>query len=175
MSVRATIAPAMIALALAVPASAGTPGIFNNKYEGRVERAPNTYFGFDVTKQQGVTKVKKVTALVHYNCDNGDGGMAAARVKGRLRVKNGRFAGTLSARLGPVRASLARQGPSGSSRFRYRVKGELLGNGRAKGTIDATLRFNQAAPPPRGGGTVRCYSGKLDWKARRGANVSVPA
>jgi len=165
----------MFALALAVPASAGTPGIFSNKYEGRVERDPNTYFGFDVTKQRGVAKVKKVTALVRYNCNNGDGGMAAARVKGRLRVKDGRFAGTLSARQDPVRASLPRLGPPGSSRFQYRVKGELLGNGRAKGTIDATLRFNKAAPPPRGGGTVRCYSGKLDWKAKRGANVSLPA
>jgi hypothetical protein len=169
---RAITAAAAIAVGLTVPASAGPPDIFENQYEGRVESTPTTYFGFDVVKKQGKKKVAKVTALMRYNCVNGDGADAAARAQGRLRVKrDGSFQGTVSGQPLPFRAPHRQLGPPGSARIKYRVEGTLLRRGKAKGKVDATLTFTPIAP--RGDGPIRCYSGKLDWKARRGAEAPV--
>jgi hypothetical protein len=168
---RAVAIAAVIAFGFAVPATAGPPAIFDNQYEGRVERNPTTYFGFDVIKRQGEKKVAKVTALLRYNCVNGSGGDAAARARGKLRVEDDRFRGTVSGLALAARAPHRRLGPSGL-RVTYRLKGRLLERGRAKGTIDATLRFTPV--PARGDGLVRCYTGELDWKARRGADVNPP-
>ncbi len=165
---RAAAAAALIGLALAATAAAGPPGtVFDNRYEGRVERTPNTYLGFDVVKG-GVKKIARVSALLHYNCSNGDGGDAAGRVRGKLRVEDGAFAGTLRGNPLPFRAASFR-GPA-PSRIKYRVRGTLLKKGKARGTIDATLTFT---PTLRGGERVRCYTGELDWRARRGADAPV--
>jgi hypothetical protein len=165
---RAVAVAAVLAAGLAVPAAAGPPDIFENQYEGRVERTPGTYFGFDVVKKQGKKKVAKITALLRYNCVNGDGGDAAARARGKLRVKDGRFRGAVSGQPLPFRAP-HRLGPPSSARISYQVQGEVRKRGKAKGKIDATLRFT---PTMRGDGQVRCYSGKLDWKAKRGAETT---
>lgn len=168
---RATAAAAVLAVGLAIPAAAGPPDIFENEYEGRVENTPTTYFGFDVVKKQGKKKVAKVTALMRYNCVNGDGGDAAARAQGRLRVKrDGSFRGAVSGSPLPFRAP-HRLGPPSTARITYRVEGALLKRGRAKGKVDATLTFKPIAP--RGDGPIRCYTGKLDWKARRAAEAPV--
>ena len=166
---RVTATAVVIAIGLAVPAAAGPPDIFENRYEGRVERDPTTYFGFDVVKKQGKKKVARVTALLRYNCVNGTGGDAAARARGKLRVRDGRFQGTVNGQPLPFRAPHSRLGPPSSARIEYRVQGELRKRGKAKGKIDATLRFT---PTMRGDGQVRCYSGKLDWKAKRGAETT---
>jgi hypothetical protein len=170
---RAAVAALATGLVLAVPAAAGPPGsIFENQYEGRAERTRDTYVGFDVIRTQGGRKVANVSALLRYHCVNGDGGQAAGRVNGRLRVNGDRFAGTLRGQPEPFRGA-HRQGPPGDSRLKYRVKGALLENGKAKGTIDATLKV--APVLARGGQLLRCYTGELDWKARRGADVPVEA
>jgi hypothetical protein len=168
---RTALATGAVVLMLAVPANAGPPGsIVDNDYEGRVERTPTTYIGFDIVRSGGVKRVAEVTALLRYHCVTGDGGMALARVNGRLRIDGGRFAGTLRGRPEPFRAA-HRLGPPSTSRIKYRVAGELRRRGRAKGRIDATLSF--VPTMMRGGNRVRCYTGKLDWKARRGADAVV--
>ena len=171
MTRRTALAAGIAVLLLVIPANAGPPGsIFDNQYEGRVERTVGTYFGFDLNRTPGGKKVAKVSALLRYNCVNGDGGVAAGRVNGRLRVEGDRFAGTLRGQPEPVRVG-HRLGPPSTSRIKYRVAGELRRRGRAKGSVDATLSF--VPKMMRGGNRVRCYSGKLDWKARRGANAVI--
>jgi hypothetical protein len=165
------LAPAiggLAAIALAVPAMAG-PDPFEREYEGRAERDPNTFVGFDVSGTGDSRKVGEVTALVTYGCDNGDGGDAAGTVEGKLKVEDDRFRGTLRGTPLPFRAAAAR-GP-GPSRIKYRIKGRFGKRGKARGTLDATLTFT----PTRGTNLVRCYTGELDWKARRGADVFVPS
>jgi hypothetical protein len=168
---RAALAAGLAGLVLAIPASAGPPGsIVDNGYEGRVERNPTTYFGFDVIRNGDTRRVAEVTSLLRYNCVNGSGGDALARVNGRLRIEDDRFAGTLRGEPEPFRAA-HRLGPPGSATVRYELRGKLDGRRRAKGTIDAELFFPELMA--RRGSLVRCYSGKLDWKARRGANAPV--
>lgn len=168
---RAAVAAGLAGLVLAIPASAGPPGsIVDNGYEGRAERNPTTYFGFDVVRSGGTKRVAEVTALLRYNCVNGSGGDALARVNGRLRIKDDRFAGTLRGEPEPFRAA-HRLGPPSAATVTYRLKGKLEGRRRAKGTIDAELFFQPSMM--RRGSLVRCYSGKLDWRARRGANAPV--
>jgi hypothetical protein len=163
------VAAGAATLAIALPAAAGPPPIFENEYEGRAERDRNTYVGFDVTNAGGARRIAEVTAFLRYVCDDGNAGPAVARVEGRLRVEDGRFRGTLRGE--PVEARVAPRGPA-PTRIAYRIAGKLQEGGRAKGTIDATLRFT---PSMRGIGRVRCYTGELDWRTRRGADVVVPA
>ena len=162
----ALVCAAAVALPAAIPATAGMEA-FENDYEGRAERDPGTYFGFDLVREDGKRKVAKVTALLAYSCDSGSGGRGLARARGKLAVKaSGRFAGRLSV---PENQVPVRRGEARS--LTYDVTGRLRRRGRARGTIDAVLLFVGA---PRGGST-RCYSGRVDWRARRGAEVEVPA
>ena len=158
---------AIAALSLLVPASASAGTIFDNDYEGRIESNRSTYFGFDVQRQNGKVKVARVTAMMTYHCAGSLSFNAAARVNGKLRVKNRRFAGTLRGNL-----QVSRGDPI---QTKFRLKGKLGKRGRARGTIDAVARIPMVTPvrgpEPQ---LVRCYSGGLDWKAKRGADVSVP-
>jgi len=159
------VVAAVAGLAIATPASGGfTSGPFNNDFEGRAERDATSYFGFDVQRRRGDVKVAKATALLKYACTNGKGGGAAARVKGKLPVEDDRFAGTLRR----TANFITRGGNPG--KIKYRVRGEFQSRRKAKGTVDAEIRFRD------GGQRVRCYTGVVEWKARRGANVepSVP-
>jgi hypothetical protein len=157
---------ALGALALAVPANAGFgPAQLDNDFEGRVEKDGTTYFGFDLKSKRGEQKVAKVTARVRYSCTDGGSGPASARVKGKLAVNGDRFAGTLqrTADFGKARGD-------NPGKIKYDVRGRFATKRKAKGTIDAEIRFR--SPPMRGGQRVRCYSGVVDWKAKRGANVA---
>jgi hypothetical protein len=157
---------ALGALALAVPAHAGFgPAQLDNDFEGRVEKDRTTYFGFDVKSKQGEQKVAKITARVRYSCTDGESGPASARMKGKLPVNGDRFAGTLRRTADFLKA---RGGSPG--RIKYDVRGKFVSKRKAKGTIDAEIRF-RTGPPMRGGELIRCYSGVVDWKAKRGANV----
>lgn len=160
--VAVALAAAALGLALAIPAQAGFK-FSDNAYEGRVERDPYTYFGFDVVTRDGKKKVANVTARLAYHCSGGGGGRATARARGKLPIEGGHFDGRLSVPEDqiPVRA----RGATGS--MTYDVAGELRPRGRARGTIDAVIRFSAAA---RRGGS-RCYSGKVEWRAKRGAEV----
>lgn len=160
---RWTLAIVATAAAAAIPASAGMFA-YTNDYEGLVERDPGTYFGFDVVRRGDMTKAAKVTARLAYTCTSGGGGRATAQARGKLRIRDGAFAGKLEVPPDqiPVRAR-------GAATMTYAVVGELRRRGRARGTIDAVIRFSGA---PRGGGDeTRCYSGKVDWRAKRGADV----
>jgi hypothetical protein len=161
----AGVAVTFAALALALPASAGIEDIFENGYEGKVERDPATYLGFDVVKENGKKKVTKVTARLGYNCTSGGSGYGSARAAGRLKVKGGSFAGKVRVPSEdiPVRAAGARRGSELA--MTYDIRGDLLRGGRARGRIDAEIRFGAA----RGDAADRCYSGRVDWRAERGA------
>ena len=67
-------------------------------------------------------------------------GRADVRVKGRLRVHDDRFAGTLR-RTGEAvaRASAARGGSP--ARVKYRIHGKFTTKRKAKGSVDAEIRF----------------------------------
>jgi hypothetical protein len=154
---------ATIALAGALAATA-IGGIPDNQYEGRAEGDSSTYVGFDVVNNNGKRKVKAVSAFLTYRCQGGSGGEAFIRTSGRIKVNDeGRFRGTVRAEEVPVRA-LTRGGPAEAT---YLFKGRLKSGGRARGRIDANLFLSEA---PRGG-SQRCYTGELDWAARRGAEV----
>jgi hypothetical protein len=160
------LATAFGLLAFALPASAGPVPLFDNQYEGKVERNNFTYLGFDVVGQ-GTKKAARITAALHYSCTSGAGGRAAARARGRLRIKDGAFSGEVSVPKGeiPVRAARAR---GAQSSMTYKVSCKLRPGGRARGKIDAEIRFEGI---PRGIDPFRCYSGRVDWRARRGADV----
>lgn len=148
----------LVAMAsLAVPASAGPPTLFEHEYEGRAERDPDTYLGFDVVRANGGKKVAKFSAFLKYHCAGDSGGNAYARARGRLGIANRRFAGTLEADQFPTRAAMG-----APDRIRYRVRGKFRRGGVARGRIDAELFLNDG---------TRCYSGELDWRARRGAET----
>jgi hypothetical protein len=147
--------------ATAVPATAGPTDLFEAQYEGRAERDPSTWLGFDVIRRDGVRKVARVGALLRYSCDNGDGGSAYGRASSRLRVGDeGRFSGKLEA------DQVKTRGPGNS--VTYDIAGRLREGGGARGTIDAVLRFTSASPR---GEPVRCYTGGLSWRAERGADT----
>lgn len=145
---------------MTLPAGAGPSDLFEAQYEGRVERDPSTWLGFEVIRRDGGRKVGSIAALLAYNCDSGESGRAYARVRGKLPVDSeGRFSGKLEGDQVKARGA-------GSSAT-YELAGRLGSRGRARGTIDGVLRFRAMT---RGGGFVRCYSGGLSWRAKRGAD-----
>lgn len=147
--------------AMTVPAEAGPSDLFEAQYEGRVERDPGTWLGFDVIRRDGARKVGRIAGLLRYNCDSGEGGVAYARVRGKLRVNGeGRFSGKLEGDQVKARGA-------GDS-VTYDMTGRLRDGGGARGTIDSVLRFTSMR---RGGESVRCYTGELSWRAERGAET----
>jgi hypothetical protein len=162
---RALIATATAAtLLLAVPAQAGIPpsGDDDNDYEGRAEESQNTYFGFD----KAGNKVSGITAYLHYECQENSGGQALQETQGSLRVRNGKFAGKTTRSFASTK-----HGPPDTV-VTYKTTGKLLPGGKAKGTIDAEIDFPQTMR--RGNGTNTCFSGKLNWKAKSGADLDAP-
>jgi len=159
------ILAALSVIALAGPANAGfLAGPLENDFEGRVERDRTTYFGFDLKSKRGTQSVAKVTARLRYACTDGEAGPATARVKGKLRVESDRFAG----RLRRTADFVTRGGAAG--KIKYRIRGKFTTKRKAKGTIDAEVRF-RSGMKTRGSERVRCYTGEVDWKAKRGADV----
>jgi hypothetical protein len=148
-------------LAMAVPASAGPPpDLFDNQYQGKAERDPQTYVGFVVIRRNGKSKVGRVTGLLPFNCVDGISGRVYARARGKLPVDDGgRFSGKVVADNFLARGA--------DQEVTYEFAGRLGKRGRARGTIDGVLTFQ----PTRGLETVRCYTGELDWRARRGADA----
>lgn len=145
----------------ALPAGAGPSDPFEAQYEGRVERDPSTWLGFEVIRRDGERRVGGVAGFLPYNCDNGEAGRAYARVRGKVPVDGeGRFEGKLEGDQAKARGA-------GDS-VTYELAGRLGSRGRARGTIDSVLRFPVMT---RGGASVRCYSGELNWRAKRGADA----
>jgi hypothetical protein len=162
---RAAGATILLAGALAASAIAG-PGFPDNQYEGRAEGDSGTYVGFDVVNNNGNRKVRAVSAFLTYRCQGGGGGEAFVRAEGGIKVNDeGRFRGTVRTDEVPVRQALARRGDL--TEATYLFKGRLKSGGRARGRIDGNLFFSGM---PRGE-SQRCYTGELDWAARRGAEV----
>lgn len=131
-----------------------------NDYQGRAEGDSTTYVGFDLVNR--TTKLKNFGAVLNYHCPGQPDTLSVAgNSKGGLKVKEkGRFSGKLEGRL---------MSRGDSQKLSYKVTGKLGKHGKAKGTVDAVF-FNEFT---RGGRPVRCYSGGLDWKVRKGAHVII--
>ena len=157
-----TVGMSLAALCAAgLPAQAGMADPFEAQYEGHVERDRTTWFGFDVIRRDGKRKVARVKGSLPYNCDDGDGGRGYGVVRGRLTVgERGRFGGKLEGDRVVARGA--------DDRLAYDLEGRLGSAGRARGTVDAVVTFTSAG---RRGTRVRCYTGELDWRARRGADA----
>jgi hypothetical protein len=155
-------ATALAAFSFACVAQAGS--LAENQYEGRIEKTQATYFGFDIKKDGGVRRVAKVAAYVPYHCrGNGESARLYGEAKGSLRVnQDGTFSGKLDVTDVLLRGT--------SIRGTYEIDGELGKAGKAKGRIDARLASHDTK---RGLSGLKCYSGGLDWKAKRGAEVEV--
>ncbi|CAN5583942.1 hypothetical protein BH10ACT11_BH10ACT11_17200 [soil metagenome] len=161
--VTTVLAAAMLA---SLARAAGGPP--DNQYEGRLEKDSATYFGFDLSKSGGKTKVTKVKVGVIYHCRSGEGGFLLGKSRGSLPVRsNDTFSGKLK-----VRFARSTRGSDGFSHATYAVHGKLGKKGKAAGTFEGELDFTPVIMA-RGIRQDHCYTGGLDWKAKRGADVSV--
>lgn len=149
-----TGATLLIGLVLAPATRAGGP---QSEFQGRAEKDPGTFVGFDVAKHNGKSKITKFQAVLAYTCEDGrGGGYAFAKGRGSITAKpSGRFAGKLR-----ITEFESRRGDPlpGSS---YAVAGKLPKHGKARGTADAKLIFGGKN---RGSSTSTCYTGRVDWK-----------
>ena len=153
-------------LAFAIAGSAWAGSFSNADYQGRIERDIGTYFGFDLKKSNGKTKVRKIETVVKLQCGNGEHGQVVLRMHGSLSVdQHDRFKGRLRAEPVPV------EGRGGNPpTVRVGIDGKLQKHGKAKGTLDVSYDFISGMA--RGGARVHCYSGAVGWKAKRGAVVN---
>jgi hypothetical protein len=151
------------ALILAIAASAWGRGSFSdNQYQGHAERDPGTFVGFDLEKHDGKTKVTRVQALLRFNCVGSSGGQGLVAGKGSLPVKsNGSFSGSLRGKFMGGRGV-----PPPTSTLK--ISGKLQKHGKAKGKIASTIQFQSQMR----GGPSHCYTGEVDWKAKKGAVVN---
>lgn len=140
--------------------SASAGEIPKHNFAGRIQADPFTYISFLVKKVNGTRRVRNIYAAVPAHCHQGEGGFADVYVKGSLKVKkNGRFGGTLKSDFE-------------GANFRFKLSGRLRGK-VARGKLSTRGKYPGDA---RGGGkgpTV-CYTGELRWRAKRGANPSIP-
>jgi hypothetical protein len=92
MSLRSRCGVALISAVAfaALTSTAAAGGGLDNDYQGHAEGDSTTYFGFDLAKANGKTKIKNVEAVLNYHCrgENGNGPRGTvARAKGSLPVK----------------------------------------------------------------------------------------
>jgi hypothetical protein len=162
---------------LAVPALA-TAGVLqpDNQFQGRVEGDPNTYFGFDVTGSKDREKVRHVTATLPMTCYSSDQGMVETNIPGSFKLRRPRVEIISVGSGGHHRHTVRRlhyrffyaeadvETPDGSGEaYLY---GAVRHHGKARGYIRVQTHSESLG---------KCYSGGLEWKAKRGANVNPPA
>ena len=141
--------------------------IVDNSYEGRAERDPTTYVGFDVVRSGGAKKVAQGHgARCATTASNGSSGDAA-----RQGATAG--SGSRTGRASPARcaASRCRSAPSTargppSSRIKYRVTGSSAGRARRRARIDATLRFAPSRCAGSRPGSLLHGRARLEGEAR---------
>ena len=128
-----------------------------NKYEGRLDRGDRgTYVGFNL-KRAAKTVVKKVAVSAPFECRSGNSGYEQFPVTGRFKVDDD---GTFGER---VRYDFR------GVRLRVKFEGELLRRGRAKGEF----KFVARPPGMARRGSDRCTFERLDWRAKRGKEITV--
>jgi hypothetical protein len=149
------------ALVMSFAATAWAGSFSDADYQGRAEKDPGTFVGFDLDKQQGVTKLTHLETILKNQCTDGEGGQFFSDGKGSIRVRDDNtFSGTLRGQF------VNRGGPV--SNYKFKLSGKLQKHGKAKGKISSSFDFIAM----RRGGSDRCYTGTLDWKAERGAIVN---
>lgn len=158
-----------LAAALAVPAVALAGLVFppDNDYQGRIEGDPNTYFGFNTYKRHGkVKRVNRISTAIPVNCYSGDRPIIDVQVPGSFKV----------IRLRLVNAPKPLRGLK-----LFEADGERIDTDAGAGTVEA---FGVLRSHGRSQGTIsvrthdpdlgRCYSGYLEWRAKKGAEVTLP-
>lgn len=166
-----------LALAIALPANALAGLAFppDNDYQGRLEGDPNTYLGFDVFKRHHRPKrVNRVAMAIPLNCYSGDHAIVDVTVEKPYDVINLSF-------LSPRRHRHHRHSPRrflfGLEETPRRIETdagpgtvELIGllqrHGRATGYVEVRTKSSEFG---------KCYSGYLEWRAEKGAEVTLPA
>jgi hypothetical protein len=152
---------------LAVPAVvlAGTPAFPpDSAFQGRIEGDPNTYFGFDRAHET----VRHFAIAAAMSCYSGDRPIVQATIDRTLKlerlVPRHAHAPKFLRRLRVFEGSGRVETDAGPGRVD--VFGLLRRGGRAGGGI------HMATHDPDLG---KCYSGYLEWHAKRGAHVTLPA
>ena len=138
-----------VAVLLAAPAFAlaGFPGSYQNDYEAVIERDQNARFGFDVVRESGEKFANEFdVANIPVGCTDAFGSAKRIDVvvpeQVLVDVKQKLFAGTIITGADPE--------------AKLKVAGELLGNGRAKGTVRVRTQGSNDEDD--------CYSGLMSWK-----------
>jgi len=174
---RTGITVATIACATAVlagPANAGTADPFNSQYEGRAPKADTaSYIGFDVKKKRGTQRVTKVKTLIPFKCANGGPQNAYLPIfgKGAIKVKpTGKFTGSVKAQFPAALGQIPVRFKKGS---KITLTGKL-GKGKVvKGSVNSVIKLAPIAPPPpRGVTSLNCFTGKIKFEVKRGADVT---
>jgi hypothetical protein len=153
--------------AMAVPAAAFGGLVFppHNSFQGRVEGDPNTYFGFNLNKKKA--KVRHLAVALPLNCYSGDHAIVHA-VFGRSID----FLGPNPRR----RPHHHRRGPLAIFEDSARINTEL---GRGKLSVFAIVIHRQAEAyvdvETDSATHGHCYSGVLEARAKKGAEVTLPA
>jgi hypothetical protein len=156
--------------AMVVPAVALAGLVFppDNDYQGRLEGDPNTYIGFDVHKRHGrLNRVSGISTAIPVTCYSRDTGIIDVRLPGSVKVE----------RLLPIRG-----GPRSLRRLKLFEAEGRVNTWAGLGTLEVVGLLR---PHGRSAGAIsihthhanlgRCYSGYLEWKAQRGAHLTLPA
>jgi hypothetical protein len=156
--------------AMAIPAAALAGLVFppDNDYQGRLEGDPNTYVGFDVHKRHGkLNRVSGIATAIPVTCYSRDTGIIDVRLRGSVKVE----------RLLPIP-----RGPRSLRRLKLFEARGRVNTWAGLGTVEV---LGVLRPHGRSAGEIsihthqhnlgRCYSGYLEWHARRGAHLTLPA
>jgi hypothetical protein len=159
-----------LAAVVALPTAAFGGLVFppHNSFQGRVEGDPNTYFGFNVNKKHAA--VRHLAVAFPMNCYSGDHAI--------VHTLFGRAIDFLSSsgRLALKRPHHHRHGLLALVEGTSRIHTEL---GRGKLSVVAIIIHRQAEAylyaETDSAAHGHCYSGVLEAKARKGAEVTLPA
>jgi hypothetical protein len=180
---------------LVVPAVAlARPFPPDSHYQGHVEGDPNTYFGFGTSGPKRDSKVRHLAVALPTSCYDGTRGVEEIWIHGHFDLLNLRtlflgltgHATAVAAKRSPTIASAKRAAARPRIPRRYRhlklffgeaeiktdhglgeaeVYGAIRHKGRARGELYIKTHSDAAG---------KCYSGRLDWRAHRGAHVDYP-
>jgi hypothetical protein len=158
---------AMAIPTVALPRLAFPP---HNAYQGRVEGDPNTYFGFNLNKKKG--KVRHLAVALPLNCYSGDHGIVRVHFGKPIEFLRG------NGKQAPRRPHRRPRHPHLPAIFTgtARVNTEL---GRGRLDVLAIIDHRRAEAElyleTDSAAHGHCYSGGLVAKARKGAEVTLPA
>lgn len=148
------------AIALAVPTTSSADDLFgyDHDYQGKMENGDILYFGFDYKKSGNKAKMSKFSVIAPFNCANSTTvNLLAIRFNGKLAVKDGKL--NVKNKKVKFRIFSTTTRVNGRLTMSAKFKGK-----KAKGTFQLSTKSSGAL----------CTFGVLNWKAKRGATVTLP-